>query len=153
VRKPIDWTKIDAEWAKRLAREAAKDWVYFVRIDQVVKIGHSKRLLPRIRSFAAYGQEVEVLAFEAGGRDLEGRLHRRFEDDRVKVGLSRELFAPSADILEYIESGRRCADCDKKAQPRRLTCFKHASDEYESVEALIGVQLHAEKPEFPMVVG
>lgn len=133
-----DWERLHRQYES----EMALDWVYFVRIDEVIKIGHSRRLLPRIRSFGSYGHRVEVLSLEFGGRDLENRLHRKFANHRISnAGLSRELFEPCQKILDYIDKERTCALCGSKAKPGSVTCSKHKGS-FPLEEELIGVQLH-----------
>jgi hypothetical protein len=140
VHTPPDWDKIFKK-AERV--QDGEDWVYFIRLGDVIKIGHSRRLMSRLRSFAAYGQEVEVLALEIGGRALETRLHRRFSHLRSDVGFSKELFRPDPEILGYIKSGRKCGICDDRARPQKVTCKEHAITRYwVPEEKLIGVQLH-----------
>lgn len=136
----VDWDKIRKENQKP---PIGDDWVYFVRLGSVIKIGHSRRLTSRLRTFASYGQEVEVLALELGGRDLEQRLHRRFNDIRSSVGFSRELFNPSDELYKYIATGRKCAICDQFARPEGVTCRGHArSHGFQYEDSLFGVQLH-----------
>lgn len=135
---------------KKIERDVERhDWVYFVRIDQAIKIGYSSQLLKRLRSFAAYGHDVTLLGLEYGGRDLEARIHRKFIGHKARVGTSRELFEPVPEILAYIEKGRGCAYCSKKALPGRVLCTSHHTRiDFTEEERLIGVQLHAELAAF-----
>jgi hypothetical protein len=118
-----------------------RSWVYFVRIDRLIKIGTSVDPRIRVRSFASYGHSVEVLGFEAGGRAREGKLHRLFDQHRASGVLSKEMFEPVDEILAYIRHHRPCVACDTKAMPGRVVCQSH-SDRRFDVEDLIGMQLH-----------
>lgn len=119
------------------------DWVYFVKIDDVIKIGFSINPRNRIRSFASYGHSVQILALEGGDISLEKRLHRKFADYRASVGFSRELFEPHPVLLEYIKNGRHCAHCNRLVEPHRVICERHLkhSDEVKNIEEMFGVQL------------
>lgn len=116
--------------------DRGEEFVYFVRIDQAIKIGHSTNVRRRVKFYGAYGQDVEVLAVEWGDRALEKKLHRRFDEHRAPVGTSRELFNPHQDILDYIESERTCAFCKTKAIPLRAVCGKHQSNELYGEEII-----------------
>jgi hypothetical protein len=123
----------------REKRQFRRDWVYFCQIDDVVKIGHSVNVEPRIRSFASYGHTVRLLAIEAGGRALEGRLHRKFAEHQSTKGHSRELFNMTPEIMDYIYNGRTCANCTEKALPTRTVCAFHEPARYDPEDL---VQLH-----------
>lgn len=122
-----------------LEKVTRREWVYFVRLGEPIKVGFSTQVASRVRSYAAYGQGVEVLGLELGGRDLEARLHRRFAPHKAVVGFSRELFDPAPELLDYIQSGRGCAMCDARALENRVFCERHANvSGFETEEALIG---------------
>jgi hypothetical protein len=130
-----------------------EEYVYFVRIDQSLKIGYSKNLRTRVRSFAAYGHNVEVLAIEWGDRNLEKKLHRRFSEHLSPVGFSKELFTIHADIIDYIANERTCAFCKNKAQPTRAVCGKHESKELYGEEVIGWTSAHVDTSdsEIPLV--
>lgn len=127
----------------RLLDDDLHEWVYFVQLDEVIKIGVSIHPSDRIRLFSTYGHHVTVLALERGSYALEKRLHRRFAEHRAQVGLSRELFHPAPAILDYIANGRRCTYCREIALPGRLICEAHLpqADTLARYEQLIGGQL------------
>lgn len=117
-------------------------WVYFVEIDGLIKIGYSANPARRLESFGLYSLNttVRLLALERGPRSKEQRLHRQFDEHRVKVrGKSNELFNPHDDVLDYVASGRQCSaftqssgnQCTRRALPDLLTCGLHSSDHFD----------------------
>lgn len=128
------------------------EWVYFIQLDDVIKIGVSIQPASRIRLFSTYGHKVTVLALERGDYALEKRLHNKFAEHRAQVGLSKELFHPAPAILDYIANGRHCAFCKKNALPNRLLCDTHLDRAGSLVkyEQLIGVQLDSPSSTTPI---
>lgn len=124
--------------------DIGEEFVYFVRIDQAIKIGFSTNVRQRVKSFASYGQSVEVLAIEWGDRALEKKLHRKFAHLAAPQGTSRELFHPHQDIFDHIASGRKCAWCKNTALPSRVVCGKHESKELYGEEIIGWTNVHAE---------
>jgi hypothetical protein len=79
--------------------------VYFARNceSQFIKIGQSMRLRERLASISnAYAIRLEVLGIIPGGRDVEQRLHARFERYWAPEAGGREWFRPGADLLRFI---------------------------------------------------
>lgn len=74
--------------------------VYFIRLNNLVKIGKTRNLKTRVSSFSH--PEIEVLASEPGYTDLENDLHRRFRAHRVRG----DWFRPHTDIMNYIDEVR-----------------------------------------------
>jgi hypothetical protein len=74
--------------------------VYYIRVGNHIKIGYSKNLSKRMRS---YPPDSEVLAFEPGSLELERRRHLQF---RHQLRMGQEWFAPSLDLLAHIETVR-----------------------------------------------
>lgn len=138
----------ERDWQRTVRRQAAfdsrVDWVYFVQIDDVIKIGHSVNVANRVRSFASYGHDVRILALEAGDRAKEQRLHRRFAADQATVGLSRELFNPSPELMDYIRHGRTCASCTRRARASRVFCPDHDNMSHPDERWIGHVVTHAE---------
>lgn len=79
-------------------RRSQEGYVYFVRLNDLIKVGWSENLAARLRS---YGASVEVLAHHPGTRDEELQLHRAFAQERVK---GREWYADCALIRDHIAS-------------------------------------------------
>lgn len=125
-------------YAPRKVTDDGPGWVYFVRIDDAVKIGFSKQPAKRLQSFGVYSLDTKVtlLSLERGDRAKEKRLHRMFSDLRhVVAGKSNELFRPDPAIFNYIQDHRQCSaytrddeHCRLRAQPESLTCGHHKND-------------------------
>lgn len=74
--------------------------VYFVRMPGgFIKIGTTKRLVTRLRSFLAVTDDITLLAHEPGGVQREWQLHAQFMSSRIG---DTERFVPSDDLLAYI---------------------------------------------------
>lgn len=72
--------------------------VYFARLPSgLIKIGVSTQVKCRMTSL-----EAELLATVPGGLRREKKMHRRFEELRVRP--DREWFEPATRLLNYIES-------------------------------------------------
>lgn len=115
------------------------EWVYFIRLGDSVKIGHTVNVLNRFRNITLY-VFGELIALEAGTRALEKRLHRQFKEYVVRGdGGSVEIFELVPEVEEYIESGRSCATgCGAAALPDDVACGEHVGFQSE-MAALIGV--------------
>lgn len=71
-------------------------YVYFVRIDDLIKIGYSTQPYQRLR---AYPPNAEVLGVFPGTKELEADLHGRF---RFALKKGREWFRVADEITEYV---------------------------------------------------
>ena len=71
--------------------------VYYVRIGQYIKIGHSTNLALRLRF---YPPDAKLLAIEPGDRILEGQRLAQFKH---LLRARDEWFAPSVDLLQHIK--------------------------------------------------
>jgi hypothetical protein len=79
--------------------------VYYVRIGDHIKIGYSRSVSERIKTFQTSNAVVELLACEAVTEwDSEAERHRRFADHRVKD--RRELFEPGPELIQHINQIR-----------------------------------------------
>lgn len=77
-----------------------EEFVYYLRRDDLVKIGYTACFTGRMRSL----KPDEVLAVEPGGRSLETLRHRQFAAWRVDLGdRSREWYQPVPELLEHVE--------------------------------------------------
>lgn len=96
----------DQEAAKALDgwihRDEGDSHIYVVAFDQFVKIGVSKnwrlRVLTLQRNLPAL---LTVLAVLNGGRDIERKLHERFDNRR----LTGEWFERAGNVARWIETG------------------------------------------------
>lgn len=103
TKRAIDWAHWRAEQEKYEAEKAAlrKDrdgFVYYIQIGAHLKIGFSKDVRRRMRS---YPPESKLLAIEPGDKDLERSRHRQF---KASLTHGREWFTPTVDLIEHIET-------------------------------------------------
>lgn len=85
------------------ARERMQDRagdVYYLRVDGLIKIGHSKNVWTRMRS---YPPTSELLAVEVGTRAIERQRHEKF---RADLAHGREWFRESEELAAWIASVR-----------------------------------------------
>ena len=79
-------------------RSRGNGWIYYLRVEDRIKIGFSTNLAPRLKS---YPPASVVLATHEGSMEDEHDLHVRFADD---VAETREWFHPSPQVLDHIRS-------------------------------------------------
>lgn len=78
--------------------------VYYLRLpDGLIKIGTSSEPLDRLRRHRADKGQIEVLAIEFGGRDLERQRHLEFTSERHG---NFEHFTPSDALMAHIATLR-----------------------------------------------
>lgn len=70
--------------------------VYYVRVGDLIKIGTTRNLKNRVRS---YPPGAELLAVERGGERIEGRRHRQFQH---LLAHRKEWFHPGPDLMAHI---------------------------------------------------
>jgi hypothetical protein len=75
--------------------------VYFIRDDDLIKIGYTGDLRTRRRAFTS--DLTAILAVVPGGQELEGEIHERFVASLAK---GKEWFRPTPDLIEYINEIR-----------------------------------------------
>lgn len=85
----------DAEKAAYLARTDGA--IYFVRLNDLVKVGWTRSLKPRIKS---YGASAELLVTYPGTRDDETNLHRQLTPARAK---GREWYEDGPIVQGFID--------------------------------------------------
>lgn len=73
-------------------------WVYYIRIDDTIKIGYAKNVASRMR---AYPPSATLLAVEPGTKKLERARHNHFH---AYLAHGREWFRPSDELLTWIET-------------------------------------------------
>lgn len=80
--------------------EKSEGWVYYVRVGELIKVGHSKVVSDRLK---AYPPDAELLAVEPGSRALEGERHSRFG---AFLRHGREWFEDNAEVRSWIAQVR-----------------------------------------------
>ena len=73
--------------------------VYFVCINDFVKIGFSTNLKSRMKTFRTSSADTQVLLTIPGGRDLERRLHVLLQEQRIE----RELFHLEGRVAGFLD--------------------------------------------------
>ena len=71
--------------------------VYYLRVGDHIKIGHSTNFTVRRRQ---YPPDAELLAVEFGDTALELQRHRQFRKD---LAMRREWFKPSRELMAHIK--------------------------------------------------
>lgn len=71
-------------------------WVYYLRVDERIKIGFSTDVRQRMR---AYPPTAELLAVHPGTRDTERQMHERFAGHLAQ---GREWFRVDAPVMDHI---------------------------------------------------
>ena len=94
VKPPVEKPKRSAQRNRR----TTMGLVYFMRFGRLIKIGYTTNLQSRIKSLGP----DEVLATIPGTMIDEERIQHQFG----ACWLGREMFEPSSDLMEYIESIR-----------------------------------------------
>lgn len=75
---------------------AEPGWVYYIRVGDTIKIGFSKDVAQRMRT---YPPNAELLAAHPGTLDLEKQVQRKFAAD---LSRGREWFTQSEELMEHI---------------------------------------------------
>lgn len=72
-------------------------WIYYIQIDDRIKIGFSLDVKSRMR---AYPPNAHLLAVHPGTKKLEREMHEQF---RSALAAGREWFHRAPEVLEHIE--------------------------------------------------
>lgn len=90
---------------RRPAGDCGTNMVYFLQATATgrIKIGTTTDLRLRMQALRCQVGQLEILATQAGGNELEKALHRRFADDR-RHG---EWFEPTEALLSHIATVRQ----------------------------------------------
>lgn len=80
---------------RRATYRSAPEVVYYVRVGDHIKIGHTTNLRQRMNSY----RTGTLLAVEAGDLRLEARRHRQFAGS---LAAGREWFTPTPDLMQHI---------------------------------------------------
>lgn len=104
-----DYIRADARKVKAIERRkpTSVGEIYFVRIDDLVKVGWTSKLADRIRS---YGPKAELLVNYPGTRADEAALHRQLTPARFK---GREWYRETDIIQAFIAEA-----LEKHGRPR-----------------------------------
>lgn len=86
--------------ADRLRSKRKPGFVYYIRIDGLIKIGYTVDIRERTR---AYPPTSELLAAHPGTTELEQQMHRQFAAFRER---GREWFRPAPEVMEHIDEVR-----------------------------------------------
>lgn len=79
-----------------LSRSASAGWVYYVRIDQLIKIGFASDVKRRMK---AYPPHSELLAVHPGTPAFEREMHALLSGHLER---GREWFRPDAPVMKHI---------------------------------------------------
>lgn len=79
---------------------AVPGWVYYIRVNDVIKIGYAKSVTARMKH---YPPNATLLAVEPGTLELEKRRHDHFH---AHLAWGREWFHPTNELLTWIEQLR-----------------------------------------------
>jgi hypothetical protein len=107
--------------------KAIGEVVYFVRIGKAIKIGHTKNLNKRLKSFRASSTEImDVLASVPGGRKIERYFHKLFSHSRIRNEFFKYDFALDC-FVNQIKRGELAAAINwMKAHKSHLDeCAEH----------------------------
>lgn len=85
---------------RAVARTNEPGFVYYIRMDDLIKIGYAKDVTRRMR---AYPPSAQLLAIHPGTPAVEKRMHDQFH---AFLRRGREWFAPHEQILSHIEETR-----------------------------------------------
>lgn len=93
-----DEARIKDRAEARLRRGSdAPGWVYYVRVENLIKIGFTNDLSRRIRS---YPPNAVLLAAHPGTKATESQMHKQFAEARAR---GREWFTATPRIMGHIE--------------------------------------------------
>jgi len=98
----FDWPPRYYERQKQLEAQRRSPVVYYIQMNEYIKIGTTTRLRQRLATFSA--RPKDLLAIEPGGKERERERHLQFRASRVDRG---ELFAPTPKLLTHIAEARR----------------------------------------------
>lgn len=84
----------------RKARRNQPGFVYYIRMDDLIKIGYAADVARRMR---AYPPSAELLAVHPGTPAVEARMH---EDFRAFLRRGREWFEPSREVMAHVDKVR-----------------------------------------------
>lgn len=96
--------RVNAEAERKAAVAKAKQnqpgFVYYIRMDELIKIGYARDISKRMR---AYPPNAQLLAAHPGTEQLEREIHHEF---KAFLSRGREWFEPHARLMARIEDVR-----------------------------------------------
>lgn len=94
--RDYDRSEARAKTAPARRKPAAMGEIYYVRVNELIKVGWTTKLADRIR---AYGPEAELLANYPGTRADEAALHRQLTPSRYR---GREWYSDTPILQAFI---------------------------------------------------
>lgn len=91
----------ERERVRRARGKRQPGFVYYIRMDDLIKIGYAADIGRRMR---AYPPSAELLAAHPGTLELEKSIHRDF---RAFLSRGREWFTPHRTLMDHIEQVKR----------------------------------------------
>jgi len=88
--------KDQREEQERESRSLIAGWIYYIRVDERIKIGYSTDVKQRMR---AYPPHSELLAVHPGTPTLEREMHAQFAGHLAQ---GREWFRPDDPVMVHI---------------------------------------------------
>lgn len=85
---------------RKLAGTNDPGFVYYIRMDDLIKIGYAKDVAKRMR---AYPPSAELLAIHPGTPALEKQMHQQFH---AFLRRGREWFAPHQQVMDHVNGVR-----------------------------------------------
>jgi hypothetical protein len=85
------------EAARAEQRALAQGWIYYLRVDERIKVGYSADVRQRMRS---YPPHARLVAVHPGTKTLEAQIH---QDLHSALAAGREWFHPHAEVLAHID--------------------------------------------------
>ena len=85
---------------RKIAGRNDPGFVYYIRMDDLIKIGYAKDVSRRMR---AYPPSAELLALHPGTPALERQMHQQFH---AFLRQGREWFAPHEQVMDHISTVR-----------------------------------------------
>jgi len=85
---------------RRIADSRAPGFVYYIRMDNLIKIGYAKDVSTRMR---AYPPTAELLAVHPGTKQVEREMHQQFH---AFLRRGREWFEPHDTVMRHIDGVR-----------------------------------------------
>lgn len=77
----------------------SSEWVYFILSGSFLKIGYSSDLLERVKTYVTGNPDFKLVAVIPGSRELEKKLHSRFDAYRHRT----EWFRFEGELVEFVQ--------------------------------------------------
>lgn len=114
------------EAAKKAWLTVTDGWIYYVRLNGLIKVGWTRDIDDRIRS---YGPSVEVLVAYQGTRDDETNLHRQLKPARAR---GHEWYDDGPILADFIakaieQHGPPTQNFDTWSKPKQIVAGKRVN--------------------------